>query len=389
MDKYHVFDNMIEGVQIISPQWRYLYVNDAVVEHSKLTRAELLGFTMMEKYPGIEDTNIFKAIVDCMTTKNPHQIVDEFVFPDNSKNYFQLRVQSTDEGVLVFSYDVTEQKVAEELIKRTNTELEDLIFQRTKELSEKNKIIENQVKRLEELNNTKDKFFSIVAHDFKSPLNSLKSFSNLLINHFDHLSKDEILTMSHQLKASVDNTVTMADNLITWARVQMNKLQYNEEVIAVRDIISSIYEVYKEIAFKKGIEMDCSIEDSITVLGDRNQIEFIVRNLINNAIKFTHKGGLVSLMAKLLSVETVQIAISDSGVGIPDELKIKLFSIANKQSTNGTEGEKGTGLGLALSYEFLKLNGGQIDIDSTIGKGTTFYTKFRSGFQKGFTIKVG
>lgn len=249
----------------------------------------------------------------------------------------------------------------------------------SKKLKNQNLIIELQKKDLEALNNTKDKFFSIVAHDLKSPLNSLKSFSNLLIDHFDNLSKDEILTMSQQLRVSVDNTIKMADNLITWARIQMNDYQYNEETIKVKDIASNICEVYHDVALKKGINLSCSVEDSLSIIGDKNQIEFVIRNLVNNAIKFTHKDGSVSLTAKSLPEGEVQISVSDSGVGISDEMKSKLFSIGKKQSTNGTAGEKGTGLGLMLSYEFVKLNGGQIDIESNLGNGTTFHTKFKSG----------
>jgi signal transduction histidine kinase len=248
-----------------------------------------------------------------------------------------------------------------------------------KTLKDQNMIIESQKNELEILNNTKDKFFSIVAHDLKSPLNSLKSFSTLLIDHFDHLNKDEILNMSRQLRTSVDNTIKMADNLITWARIQMNDYQYNEEVFKVKDIASNICEVYKNIALEKGIDLSYSVGESITIIGDKNQIEFIIRNLVNNAIKFTHKNGLVSLTAKLLSSGEVQISVSDNGVGISDEAKSKLFSISKTQSTNGTAGEKGSGLGLMLSYEFVKLSGGQIEIESNVSKGTTFHTKFKSG----------
>ena len=248
-----------------------------------------------------------------------------------------------------------------------------------KKLKNQNAIIETQKKDLEVLNNTKDKFFGIVAHDLKSPLNSLKSFSSLLIEHFDNLSKEEILTLSKQLRESVDNTIKMADNLITWARIQMNDYQYNMETIKVKDIASSVCDVYKDVASKKGIKVSCSVEDSLTVTGDKNQIEFVIRNLVNNAIKFTDKDGFVSLTAKALPGRQVQISVKDSGVGISDESKKKLFSIGHKQSTDGTAGEKGTGLGLMLSFEFVKLNGGQIDIESILGKGTTFYAQFESG----------
>lgn len=239
-------------------------------------------------------------------------------------------------------------------------------------------IIEIQKKELQALNATKDKFFSIVAHDLKTPLNSLTAFSTLLIDHYDSLSKEEILAMSKQLKSSVDNTIKMADNLITWAMIQMNDLDYSPELIQVKEIVANILEIYKDVANNKGINVSCSIGDSLTIFGDKNQIEFIIRNLVNNAVKFTDKGGFVSLEAKSLPDGVVEISVSDSGVGISDEMKAKLFSIEKKQSKNGTAGEKGTGLGLMLSYEFAKLNGGQIDVESSLDKGTTFHIRFKS-----------
>src|SRR5436190_14877591 len=186
-DKHSIFDEMIEGVQIISSDWKYVYVNDTVSTHAKLSKDELVGYTMMEKYPGIENTKLFETIGRCMENGVAEQMVNEFNFPDGSLGYFELRLQRMHEGVLIFSHDVTKQKIAEQLIKRTNSELEEIIQLRTKELLKQKEIIEIQVKRLEVLNNTKDKFFSIVAHDLRTPIYSMKSFSGMLIDHIEAL----------------------------------------------------------------------------------------------------------------------------------------------------------------------------------------------------------
>lgn len=289
---------------------------------------------------------------------------------ENQRNYIQFIV-----------LDITQRKQYEMELVNAKRKSEELFTQLSKvnaALTSNIQVIAEQSHQLEKLNATKDKFFSIVAHDLKSPLISLKSFSNLLIDHFDSLNKDEILTMSKQLSDSVDSTIKMADNLITWAMVQMGDSQFNEETINVKDITSNIFDIYQKVAIEKGINISFSVDDSLTIIGDKNQIEFVIRNLVNNAIKFTHKNGFVSLTAKSLPDGLVRISVSDSGVGIPDEIKRNLFSI-NKQITNGTDGEKGTGLGLMLSYEFMKLNGGQIDIESSLDKGSTFHTKFKSG----------
>jgi signal transduction histidine kinase len=185
--------------------------------------------------------------------------------------------------------------------------------------------------------------------------------------------------MSQELNKSVDNTIKMADNLFTWVRLQMNEMEYVPQVIPIKALVSSIFEVYKAVGKSKGIKVSCSIDDALTIIGDKNQIEFIIRNLVNNAIKFTNKDGFVQVTAKSLPDGNVEIAVSDNGIGISEVMIKKLFSIEKKQGTNGTAGEKGTGLGLMLSYEFVKLNAGQIEVDSILGKGTVFKVKFRSG----------
>lgn len=133
-NKYAIFNKMIEGVQVIAPDYTYLYVNETVTKHGKYSKEDLLGYTMMEKYPGIETTGMFEYLQRCMEDHQAHQMVNEFDFPDGSKGYFELRMQRVDDGVLIFSYDITKVKRAEQLIKDTNKELEQRVEERTNEL---------------------------------------------------------------------------------------------------------------------------------------------------------------------------------------------------------------------------------------------------------------
>jgi signal transduction histidine kinase len=259
------------------------------------------------------------------------------------------------------------------------------IYRKNKKITEVNKllssqreIIENQRQHLEELNNTKDKFFSIVAHDLRSPLASLKSFSDLLIDQVDSLTIEEIKVMGNQLQIDVDNTIKMTDTLLTWARIQMKDYEILTEKFFLSELVSDISDFYKEVAEKKGIKFSYNVDNNLTVFADKNQIAFILRNLVNNAIKFTNKDGFVKLRADPLPGGEVQISVTDNGTGISDDLKKNIFFIGKKQSASGTAGEKGTGLGLILSYEFIKLNNGSIEIDSQEGYGTTFKIRLKS-----------
>ncbi len=260
------------------------------------------------------------------------------------------------------------------------------ISRKNKKITEVNKIlksqseiIETQSQHLEELNNTKDKFFSIVAHDLRSPLVSLKQFSDLLIDQVDSLSIDEIKSMGNNLQSSIDNAIRLADNLLTWARLQMKDYEVKPEKLNLAELISDLNDFYKKVAEKKEIEFMCSVDNDITIFSDRNQIAFVFRNLINNAIKFTNRHGFVNLPAKPLPGGTIQISVTDNGIGFSEDLRNNIFFIGKKQSITGTAGEKGTGLGLILSYEFVKLNKGILEVESEAGKGTTFRLILKSG----------
>jgi PAS domain S-box-containing protein len=246
------------------------------------------------------------------------------------------------------------------------------------ELKKQSQIIQDQNIELENLNNTKDKFFSIVAHDLKSPLNSLKGFSGLLIDHYDRLSKEEIIGMSLKIKDSIDNTIKMADNLITWARIQMNDYQINKEIISVNEFIDNVCSLYLAIATEKGISIKSTLPKDLKIVADKNQFEFIIRNLINNSIKYTQKGGSIQIETKSTENNYAEIKISDNGIGISDSIKNQLFKVGKNRSSEGTSGEKGTGLGLMLVYEFVAMNNGEISFTSEVNNGTTFKLKFKA-----------
>lgn len=366
-----------------------LEINDTFLTFTGYTREEIIEKKRFEDFLTIGGKIFYETHFSPLLHMQGEVSQINFDFIRKDKTRFPVLInaimQSTNENshnvIQFIVLDITQRKQYELELLNAKKRSEELLSQLSivnKELITNIQIIEEQSRELEKLNATKDKFFSIVAHDLKSPLNSLKMFSSILIDDFDDLSKDEILTMSKHLHDSVDNTIKMADNLIIWAMVQMGGYQFNEESIKVKDIVSNIFNLYQDLALKKGIHLNYKVEDALAIKGDKNQIEFIIRNLVNNAIKFTYKNGFVNLTAQSSPNNHVQISVSDSGIGISEQSKKELFLLGKKQSTNGTDGEKGTGLGLMLSYEFLKLNGGQIEIDSNLGKGTTFRLVFKS-----------
>ena len=240
-----------------------------------------------------------------------------------------------------------------------------------KKLQEINHTTSKQNEKLTELNNTKDKFFSIIGHDLKGPLNSLTSFSQLLINHTSSLSEEEIRTIAKDLDKSLKNLYELLENLLGWARSQTGRIAFHPENFQIADLLKENVRLLSKAAHNKKIKMELIADDHVTTFADPNSIRTVIRNLLSNAIKFTHADGVISLYVDEWK-DYIEIGIRDTGVGMSEEDKQKIFDVGSKHSTLGTNNEKGTGLGLILCKEFVERNQGNISVDSNPGEGTTF-----------------
>lgn len=238
-------------------------------------------------------------------------------------------------------------------------------------LTETNIQINEKNKALEELNATKDKFFSIISHDLKGPLNSLTSFSNLLINHTAHLSKEEIQMLATDLDKSVKGLFSLLENLLEWSRSQSGDIELKPEVLDLNNLIDQCTALLSKTAENKNIRLITPEFFNLSIMADRNSISTVIRNLISNALKFTPASGEVRVEVRESS-NMVIVSIADNGVGMSQEVVSKLFRIDKKHSTKGTANEKGTGLGLILCKEFVEKNGGTISVESKEAQGSTF-----------------
>jgi signal transduction histidine kinase len=240
------------------------------------------------------------------------------------------------------------------------------------ELKIVNDKVQQQNLALQELNATKDKFFSIISHDLKGPLNSLTSFSGLLINHTDSLSKEEITLLAKDLDKSLKNLFALLENLLEWSRSQTGNIEFKPEPFDFQTLLELNRELLNAQAQNKKINIINASTGNVTVHAHKHSVNTVVRNLISNAIKFTPEGGTITLDVKQ-EKELVTVSIADNGVGMSQVVMEKLFRIDTKHSTRGTADEKGTGLGLILCKEFIEKNGGTIWVESQEGKGSVFY----------------
>ncbi|MDM8549025.1 hybrid sensor histidine kinase/response regulator [Desulfobacterales bacterium HSG2] len=226
-------------------------------------------------------------------------------------------------------------------------------------------------KNLREANATKDKFFSIIAHDLKNPFNALLGLSKLLLQNFDIFDDDKKKHFIEGIFQSSEQGYKLLENLLDWSRIQTGKIDWKPAEIDLYTYAFENVSLLKIGAENKKISLHSDISKDTIIYADANMVTMIVRNLVSNAIKFTNEGGEVKITSETKG-DDEEITISDTGVGIKPENIKKLFRIDAHHSTLGTANEQGTGLGLILCREFIEKNGGKIWIESEVGKGSEF-----------------
>ncbi len=259
-------------------------------------------------------------------------------------------------------------------IQRINKQLK----QSNVELEAQKNIIEQQKADLYELNYTKDKFFSIVAHDLRGPLGALSQIAEMYFSNSSSFTDKEKTDIQRSFLSSLKASNRLVENLIGWASVQMKKEKPNPTNLHLNSSIALISEAYEHISKDKSIEINNTVPDDIFIFADENHVQLILRNLVGNAIKFSKTNSQISISATSHE-NNVLIEVKDSGVGISPELLKSLFSIEKQTTTKGTKGEKGSGLGLILVKEYTELNKGSIRIESTPGEGTSFFIELPQG----------
>jgi PAS domain S-box-containing protein len=242
-------------------------------------------------------------------------------------------------GILGITRDITKRKKAEHEIELKNQELQ-------------------------KINAEKDKFFSIISHDLRTPFNGFLGLSQLIAEKSSSLTINEIQDIAEDMRKSAANLFRLLENLLQWARMQKGALPFNPEVVKLRPIVNDCITLITVTVKSKEIEITCDIPDELEVFADINMLETVVRNLVSNAIKFTPRHGKVSVNAHINNYKNVEITVADSGIGMSSEIVTNLFRIDVQTNRIGTEGEPSTGLGLLLCKEFVEKHGGKIWVES-------------------------
>ena len=239
-------------------------------------------------------------------------------------------------------------------------------------------VIQNQNEQLMELNNTKNKFFSIIAHDLKSPFNGFLGLTKILAQNANEISIGELTKISKSLYQSADNLSRLLLNLLEWAQIQKGSIPVEQKEILLTKILTENVTAIRNTTEQKGISININVADEIYVNADERMLNSILINLLSNAVKFSLPDGEIAISANVKDDKMIEISIKDLGIGIPENILVNLFILGEKTGRKGTDGELSTGLGLLLCKEFIEKNGGCIRVESEEGKGSTFYFTLKS-----------
>jgi PAS domain S-box-containing protein len=239
------------------------------------------------------------------------------------------------------------------------------------------KRVEEEIKlkneQLTQAHAEKDKFFSIIAHDLRSPFNGFLGLTQIMAEEVLFLTKDELRNIAISMRSSATNLYRLLDNLLEWARMQQGLILFNPKKLELLPIVDETILMMVEPAKRKGIEISSDISADTVVYADNYMLQSVIQNLVSNAVKFTRKGGKINVLAKAIDDFGVEILVNDTGIGMSPKMVDNLFKLDVQTNRKGTEGELSTGLGLLLCKEFVEKHGGKIWVESEDGKASSFH----------------
>lgn len=378
--QFKLFNYVPVGICVVNKDYDVIFWNNCLEHWTNIKNQDVIQKKIWDFIPLLQ-TPLYKNRIDILfdgglpiilSAKLNKNLIPA-INTNNIEKVFHTTInlipgENPDEHLALFAIeDVTELSTRVTDYKRMRDQALDEIEERKKA---ETALLESE-KQLRELNATKDRFFSIIAHDIKNPLAVFLNVSELIKTMFDELSKDELIYFTNEINKSAKNLMNLLDNLLTWARSQTGKLEFLPSNNDLFYICSNCISLLAFNAEKKGISLISNITEQTMFYGDPDMIDTVLRNLVINAIKFTSEGGTI----KIDSIDIgnyYEISVTDNGVGISDDVIDKLFKIDSNVSTSGTMQEKGTGLGLILCKEFIEKNGGKIRAESQIGVGSKF-----------------
>ncbi|MFO7940403.1 MAG: PAS domain S-box protein [Bacteroidales bacterium] len=346
----HVTENASDIIYTIRIDGIVDYINQSFERLFGYARDEIIGKSY-KHFMHPDEQDLSDVIEDALRRKEAPSLVEHrFVTKDGNTIFLEFQItplynQRELSGVLGIGRDITHRKKEEIKQKAIKKQLEDLV-------------------------QTQDRLFSIIAHDLKNPFNSLMGFSDLIINNFEALSQEDIKEIAREINYSAQVGFSLLQNLLEWSRTQSGELRNNPIKVHLQTAVQDILLIHKNSAEEKQIKFNLSIPEDLHAYVDEHMLQTVLRNLLSNAIKFSFTGGTVRILAEKYK-DKINLKIIDSGIGIAKDVQQKLFNPAHHFTTRGTSDEKGTGLGLLISKELIGKWKGILKMESEPGKGTS------------------
>lgn len=348
-----LFNSVSDAIYVHKDDGIFIDVNEGAVQMYGYPREELIG--MSPESVGAPGKNDIQMVMDLMKlvliTGEPQQF--EFWAKRKNGEIFLKDVilhkgkYFNDDVIITTARDITERKLNEERFRSQN-------------------------ENLEKLNAEKDKFFSIIAHDLRSPFNGFLGLTEIMADKLMLMSVNEIQKHATIMKGSANNLYRLLDNLLEWSRMQKGVTQYKPEVFSLSKVVNECIKTSVDQAKIKDITFEVNVFEKMFVYADIHMVETICRNLTSNAVKYTPRGGNIWVTSQLSEGNFVEISIRDSGIGMSQEIIDSLFRIDRSFKRSGTEGEPSSGLGLLLCKDFVEKNRGIIWVESKEEEGSTF-----------------
>ncbi len=352
-EKYRsLTENIGEGVCFVDEKEIFIYANFAANKLFGVPKSGLIGLCLND-FLLDENIEIIKSETQKRSQGKTSSFETEIILKDGSKK--DILVTATPNfidkkftGTFCILRDITDRKRYEAEIKIKN-------------------------EHLIQANSEKDKLFSIIAHDLRSPFQSLLGFTRILVEELPSLTSDQTQKMALNMRNSAIKLFNLLENLLEWSMMQQGIIRSDPESFILLNGIVPIVELVRDTSDKKMIGIVCDIPDDLRVLADAQMFKSLMSNLVFNAVKFTPKGGSISISAKPISDGWVEISIKDTGIGMNKSIIDKLFRLDEQTNRRGTDGEPSSGLGLLLCKEFVEKHGGKLWVESEEGKGSRFY----------------
>jgi len=361
-----IWEKSTDGMRITNKDGIVIKVNEAYCNLVGKSKSELENKTFAVIYKEYDEEKSIQKYREKFDSRTIEQYYErEFILWNDSRVWFEvsstmLEFEDQSALLLLIFRNVTERKNAQEALMKYANELEAT----TKKL-------QSSEEKLKEMNANKDKFFSIISHDLRSPFNSILGISDILVSDFDLLSSEEMRNLAVNIQSSTRKVYCLIEDLLQWSRLQTGHVEFSPVKLNLKNIVENSVSILIGNALIKDIRILTYIEDNISIFGDEKMLSSVVQNLISNSIKFTNSTGLIEISAYKYG-DYVKVLIKDNGVGISKANLSNLFTPYRGDSQPGTALEKGNGLGLIITKEFVELNRGTITAESDGCSGSTF-----------------